>query len=302
MQKNQLENMQIGSTADLFSSEEQRQSESTIQAQDLSIDLIDDFPNQPFKIRMDEEMAELVDSIREVGVLMPVLVRPKDGRYEMISGHRRKIGSNLAQITTIPSIIRELTDYEAIIIMVDSNLQRTNISMSEKAWAYRMKNDAIKHQGKHRPMGEKLSITEISKQHQESERTIQRYIRLTHLIPEIMDLIDNNKISFRPAVEISFLDENEQKDLLETIESEDCTPSITQAKELHRLSDSGELNIDKILDILSQEKPNQKEKIVLPHEHIKKYFSKDATPREILEQIMRLLEKDYIKKKNRGER
>lgn len=306
MQKNQLENMQIGTPADLFSSEEQRQSESIIQTLDLAINLIDDYPNQPFKVRMDEDMAELVESIHKVGVLMPVLVRPKDGRYEMISGHRRKIGSENANLETIPAIVRDLSDDEAIILLVDSNLQRTNISISEKAWAYKMKYDALKHQGKRNDLTsgqivQKLDST-LVKQFNENERTIRRLIRLTKLIPEILEKVDNGKISSSPAEQISYLNEKEQKDLLETIESEDCTPSITQAKELHKLSDSGELDIDKMLNILSQEKANQKEKIVLPHEQIKKYFSKDATPREILEQIMRLLEKDYIKKKNRGER
>lgn len=305
MTKSKLQEMKIGTLDDIFSTEEDRQANSDMRVANISLGLIDDFNKQPFKVRMDDEMAELVSSINNSGVLQPALVRPKGDRYEMICGHRRKVASELANIDTIPAVIRNLGDDEAIILLVDSNLHRTNITISEKAWAYRLKNDALKHQGQRdnatsRPLGGKWSITQLASQHEDSERTIQRYIRLTYLIPELLEMVDNNKMSLRPAVELSFLKDNEQKDLLETIISEEATPSMEQANIMHQLSKTGELNIDKIFELLSQEKPNQKEKIVIQYDRVNKYFPRGATPKEIEETIVHLLEqwsKQKLRKK-----
>lgn len=252
---------------EFFTTQEERDLRSKEHVENLKISDIADFPNHPFKVIVDDEMREMSKSIEEYGVLVPVLVRPKqDGKYEMISGHRRKKASELANKDSIPCIIRELTDDEATIIMVDSNMQREHILPSEKAFAYKLKLEALNSQGKRNdltlsPMDTKLdSADKLGKEFDDSRATVFRYIRLTELIPKILDMVDNERIAFRPAVEISYLTKDEQNMLLDCMEYSDCTPSLSQAIQLKELSRKKELNQDTMDSLMEQEKPNQKEK------------------------------------------
>lgn len=253
---------------DLFSTQEQRDDLKKEKVIDISLNEIDDFPKHPFKVLENEEMKQMSESIKENGVLVPTLVRPKEnGRYEMISGHRRKYASTLAGLETIPCIVRDLTDDEATIIMVDSNLQREKILPSERAFAYKLKMDALSHQGKSltsRPLVSKLETADlIGNDNNESGRQVYRYIRLTELIPQILQMVDNDvlklspSMAFRPAVEISYLKEEEQKELLDIMECFACTPSLSQAQEFKRLSKENRLTREYMETILEQEKPNQ---------------------------------------------
>src|SRR5574344_521641 len=256
---------------DIFKSNEQLEDEKLDKVRIIPVDKIDDFPNHPFKILVNDEMQEMVDSIKEKGVLVPTIVRQKeDGRYEMISGHRRKKASELAKLDTIPCIVRNLTDDEATIIMVDSNLQREKILPSEKAFAYKLKMDAISHQGKetYRPMGEKLkSVDIIAKDNNDSSRKVHRYIRLTERIPEVLPMVHNDvlketpSMAFRPAVEISYLSKDEQTALLDLIECYDCTPSLAQAIKLKNMSQNNTLTVDDMEEIMEESKPNQTSKL-----------------------------------------
>ena len=253
MAKSKEINMKLPALDDLFSTQEERDEVSRESVRNIPISEINDFPNHPFKVKMDENMSDLVDSIKEHGVLVPALVRPKeDGTYEF--------ASELAELEEIPCIIRDLTDDEATLIMVDSNLQRERILPSEKAFAYKMKLDAMKRQGKRndltsRPVGEKLySVEALGKEVNESARQIHRYIRLAELIQPILDMVDDNKIAMRPAVELSYLSKTEQDILLDTMQLEDCTPSHAQAIKMRKFSEEGRLNEDVILSILSEEK------------------------------------------------
>ena len=252
---------------EFFTTQEERDLRSKKHVENLKISDIADFPNHPFKVIVDDEMREMSKSIEEYGVLVPVLVRPKqDGKYEMISGHRRKKASELANKDSIPCIIRELTDDEATIIMVDSNMQREHILPSEKAFAYKLKLEALNSQGKRNdltlsPMDTKLDSAEkLGKEFDDSRATVFRYIRLTELIPKILDMVDSERIAFRPAVEISYLTKDEQNMLLDCMEYSDCTPSLSQAIQLKELSRKKELNQDTMDSLMEQEKPNQKEK------------------------------------------
>jgi ParB family chromosome partitioning protein len=252
---------------EFFTMQEERDLRSKKHVENLKISDIADFPNHPFKVIVDDEMREMSKSIEEYGVLVPVLVRPKqDGKYEMISGHRRKKASELANKDSIPCIIRELTDDEATIIMVDSNMQREHILPSEKAFAYKLKLEALNSQGKRNdltlsPMDTKLDSAEkLGKEFDDSRATVFRYIRLTELIPKILDMVDSERIAFRPAVEISYLTKDEQNMLLDCMEYSDCTPSLSQAIQLKELSRKKELNQDTMDSLMEQEKPNQKEK------------------------------------------
>mgnify|MGYP000728878559 FL=1 len=252
---------------EFFTMQEERDLRSKKHVENLKISDIADFPNHPFKVIVDDEMREMSKSIEEYGVLVPVLVRPKqDGKYEMISGHRRKKASELANKDSIPCIIRELTDDEATIIMVDSNMQREHILPSEKAFAYKLKLEALNSQGKRNdltlsPMDTKLDSAEkLGKEFDDSRATVFRYIRLTELIPKILDMVDSERIAFRPAVEISYLTKDEQNMLLDCMEYSDCTPFLSQAIQLKELSRKKELNQDTMDSLMEQEKPNQKEK------------------------------------------
>ena len=261
----------------------------------IPIDAIDDFPDHPFQVRDDEEMAQLVRSIDNNGVLNPIIVRQNGERYELIAGHRRRHACRTLGIKTIPAIVRELSREEAVVEMVDSNLQREHILPSEKAFAYKMKMDAIKSQGQRtdltsRPMGEKLlSVEEIANDAEDSARQVHRYIRLTELIPELLTMVDEGKIAFRPAVELSYLTRDEQGDLLETIESEDCTPSLAQAIRMKNLSKDDKLDMDTIFAIMTEQKPNQKEKIKIPMERLEHFFPRGMPPKQIEDTIVKAL-------------
>ena len=293
--------MPLPSAADLFSTQEERDNESRESVREIPLGEISDFPNHPFKVKMDESMADMAESVKQYGVLVPALVREKpEGGYEMIAGHRRKMASELAEKKEIPCIVRNLTDDEAIIIMVDSNLQREQILPSEKAFAYKMKLDAMKRQQGYRsdltsatPLqksGKKSSREILAEQAGESHEQIRKYIRLTELIMPILDMVDSGKIAIRPAVELSYLPKEQQTILLDTMQLEDCTPSHAQAIKMRKFADEGRLNEDVILSILSEEKGNQKEQFRMPKERISKYFSPGTPAKQMEDTIVKALE------------
>ena len=285
---------------DLFSTDESRAEAQLEKVVTLNPADISDFPNHPFKVKQDEAMAEMVDSVRQYGVLVPALVRPKaDGGYEMVAGHRRKCAAMLAGITEMPCIIRNLTDDEATIIMVDSNLQRETILPSEKAFAYKMKLEAMKRQGQRSdltsaPLEPKLkgsrSNEELAASSPDSRSQIQRYIRLTELIPPVLDMVDSSKIAFRPAVELSYLSKEQQQSLYDTMECEDCTPSLAQAIKMKEFSRDGKLTEEVILSIMQEEKPNQREQFKMSKERISKYFAPGTPAQKIEDIIIKALE------------
>lgn len=287
----------LTSVDDLFTTQAERDEAKRETVKSIPIAEISDFPNHPFKVRMDEAMMEMAESVKQYGVLVPAMVRPKpEGGYEMVAGHRRKLAAELTQQTEIPCLVRDLTDDEAVIIMVDSNLQREKILPSEKAFAYKMKLDAMKRQGQRtdltsRPVGEKLySVNELSNETPDSARQIHRYIRLTTLISPLLEMVDEGKIAMRPAVELSYLSENEQATLHETMEMEDCTPSHAQAIKMRKFSEEGKLNEDVILSIIQEEKPNQKEQVRISRDRIIKYFSPGTPAKTIEDTIIKALE------------
>jgi ParB family chromosome partitioning protein len=285
----------------LFTTQEQRDEAKRDSVQDIPISQISDFPEHPFKVKQDEAMLEMVESVRQYGVLVPGLVRQlEDGSYQMVSGHRRKMASELAGRDTIPCIVRDLTDDEAVIIMVDSNLQRERVLPSEKAFAYKMKLDAMRRQagrpskGNSAPLGQNFdgmtSRELLAIESPDSHSQIQRYIRLTNLIPEILDMVDDGRIAFRPAVELSYLAEQEQCALYDTMGREDCTPSLAQAIKMKAFSRDGKLTDAVILSIMEEEKPNQREQFRLPRDRINRFF-KPGTPVQTIEDtIIRALE------------
>ena len=275
-----------------------------VQAMQLPIQKLRPFENHPFQVKDDDEMNQLVWSVLTQGVLTPLVVRPlENGEYEVISGHRRLHACQKAGIETVPALIYALDRDAAAIALVDSNLHREKILPSEKAFAYKLKMDALSHQGASRQLGEKWSVSQLSEAGTDSERQIHRYIRLTELIPQILSMVDAGKIALTPAVELSYLTGQEQQDLLETMESEDCTPSLSQAVQLKKLSQSGELTMDKIFEILRDPKANQQEKISFRVEDLRKYFPKTYSAARIQERILKLLEADCRKRQlSRGER
>ena len=278
---------------DLFTTQAERDDAKLERIKNIPLDELHPFKNHPFKILNNEEMERMIESIRKVGTITPALARPlADGGYELISGHRRLAACQVLGIKTMPVIVREMSDDEAVIAMVDANLQRETILPSEKAFAYKMKLEAIKHQGvTSRQVGEKLlSVTQVSKDSDDSERQIQRYIRLTYLIPELLSMVDDNKIAFNPAVEISYLDRDEQLILLDAINMNDCTPSHAQSIRLKKMSQDGLLTADAIYTILSEEKPNQKEQIKLPRDELRKYFPQNYSDEQIKRDILKGLE------------
>ena len=278
---------------DLFTTQAERDDAKLERVKNIPLDELHPFKNHPFKVQNNEEMERMIESIRKVGTITPALARPlPDGGYELISGHRRLAACQVLGIETMPVILREMSDAEAVIAMVDANLQRETILPSEKAFAYKMKLDAIKHQGvTSRQLGEKLlSITQVSKDSDDSERQIQRYIRLTCLIPELLSMVDDKKIAFNPAVEISYLDRDEQLTLLDAINMNDCTPSHAQSIRLKKMSQDGLLTADAIYAILSEEKPNQKEQIKLPRDELRKYFPQNYSDKQIKRDILKGLE------------
>ena len=287
----------LTSVDELFTTQEERDNANRETVIDIPLSDISDFPNHPFKVKVDDALTEMAESIRDYGVLIPALVRPKeDGSYEMIAGHRRKKASEIAGKTSISCIVRELSDDEATIIMVDSNLQRDVLLPSEKAFAYKMKLDAMRRQGQRTdltssPMATKLdTASELGKNTGDSRDQVYRFIRLTNLIPEILDMVDENKIAMRPAVELSYLTEYEQKMLYETMELEDCTPSHAQAIKMRNFSKAGKLTEEVILSIIQEEKPNQKEKLKISTERISKYFAPGTPAQKIEDTIIKALE------------
>lgn len=284
--------IKLTSLDDLFSTEESRAEADKERIQDIPIAEIDDFPDHPFHVDIDDAMREMAESVKRFGVLSPAVARQKEnGRYEIISGHRRKKACELAGIDKMPVIVRNMDRDEAIIFMVDSNLQRERLLPSEKAFSYKMKLDAMKRQGARTdltsvPMAQKLTSRELlAEKSGESQDQVRRYIRLTELTPDLLKMVDEGKIAFRPAVELSYLSKAEQASLLMTMESEVCTPSLAQAIKIKKFSQEGRLSDDVILSILSEEKPNQREVYRLPKERIDKYFPK-GTPSEKIEEII----------------
>ena len=309
----------LTSVDSMFTTQEERDNAQRSYVIDLPAAQISDFPDHPFKVRMDESMMELADSVKQHGILVPSLVRPMpDGSYQMVSGHRRKRAAELAELPAVPCIVRELTDDEAIIIMVDSNLQREQVLPSEKAFAYKMKLDAMKRQGQRRdltsnPLGRKLGGKEsaeiVGKDGGDSQTQVRRFIRLTNLVPELLDMVDNSvlkekdklQMALRPAVELSYLSKDEQNALLEVMESEDCTPSHAQAIKIRDFSEKGKLNPAVIQSILQEEKPNQVEQFKIPRNRIDKFFPAGTPAQKIEDTIVKALEM-YRKRERARER
>jgi len=303
-------NMNLPSADDLFTTQEERDQKNQEYVKNISLFEITDFPNHPFKVRMDAKMVETIESVREHGVLVPALVRERPtGGYEMISGHRRKMASEMAGLENLPCIVRNLSDDEAVIVMVDSNLQREEILPSEKAFAYKMRLEAMNRQAG-RPSKNNLTpvVSDLNglrtnealgKEVGESRETIRRYIRLTELIPEILEMVDDKKISMRPAVELSYLPKEEQEILYDTMESEACTPSHAQAIKIRKFSAEGRLNEDVLLSIMSEEKPNQVEQWKIPKNRLKKYFPSGTSQQKMEETIIKALELYRRREKSR---
>ena len=282
----------------LFSTEEQRQEEKREQVQQIPIDELYPFTNHPFKVLEDDSMAQTVKSIKEYGILSPLIARPRpdgDG-YEIISGHRRQFAAREAGLETLPVIVRDMDDDAATILMVDSNLQREQISPSEKAFAYKMKLDALKHQGarsdltSRQVVGKLEAAALVGKVSDESGRQVQRYVRLTNLIPELLDMVDNKKISFNPAVELSYLDEKQQRAFLEAMDSTQNAPSVSQAQKLKKMAQKGEFTAEKASEIMEQEKKSELDTVTIKNEILRKYFPRNYTPRQMEQKIIQLLD------------
>lgn len=302
-------NISLSSYDDIFSTEESRKEAKQERVQEISLLDLHPFEGHPFRVVDDEDMVKTVESIKEYGVLTPAIVRPDpDGGYEIISGHRRHHASELAGKDTMPAIVRDMDDDAAIILMVDSNLQRETILPSERAFAYRMKLDAIKHQGNRadltsRQVGEKLlSVTKVGIDANESERQVHRYIRLTELIPELLDMVDEKKIAFNPAVELSYLAKEEQKDFLEAMDYAQATPSLSQAQRIKKLSQDGECTLDAMCEVMNEIKKGELEKVTLKSDVLRKYFPKSYTNKQMEEKIIQLLEQWQKKRERQQER
>ena len=295
--KSSARNIGLTSLDDLFSTEESRADEGREKVREIPLVELHPFRDHPFKVRDDERMLDTAESIREHGVLVPAIARPREeGGYELIAGHRRKRGCELAGLTTMPVIVRALDDDAATIIMVDSNIQRENILPSERAFAYKMKLEALRHQGERRDLtssqvGMKLqALDTLGQQAGDSRNQVHRYIRLTALLPELLDMVDERKMAFNPAVELSYLRPEEQRDLLETMDSEQTTPSLSQAQRMKKFSQEGRLNIDVMCAILSEEKRNDVDKITFRSDTLRKYFPRSYTPQQMEQVILKLLE------------
>ena len=303
-------NLALKGLDDLFSTEENRQEEQREQVQQIPIDALHPFTNHPFKVLDDEAMTRTVESIAQYGVLAPLIARPRpdgDG-YEIISGHRRQYAAKLAGLDTLPVIVRQMSDDAAVILMVDSNLQREHILPSERAFAYRMKLDAIKNQGARSDLtsdqvGQKLwSVEQVANDAGESKTQIQRFIRLTSLIPELLDMVDEKKIAFNPAVELSYLDESQQRDFLEAMEDTQNAPSLSQAQQLKKMAQQGEFSYEKAFDVMGQEKKSEKDTVTIKNETLRKYFPRSYTPKQMEEKIIQLLDAWQKKQQRRNER
>ena len=297
MPKNSL-NVSLKGADDIFSTEESRQEQQREQVQEIPIDALHPFTNHPFKVLDDEAMTRTVESIAQYGVLAPLIARPRpdgDG-YEIISGHRRQYAAKLAGLDTLPVIVRQMSDDAAVILMVDSNLQREHILPSERAFAYKMKLEALKNQGARSDLtsdqvGQKLwSVEQVASDAGESKTQIQRFIRLTNLIPELLDMVDEKKISFNPAVELSYLDESQQRDFLEAMRDTQNAPSVSQAQQLKKMAQQGEFSYEKAFDVMGQEKKSEQDTVTIKNETLRKYFPRSYTPRQMEEKIIQLLD------------
>ena len=301
-------NLALKGLDDLFSTEENRQEEQREQVQQIPIDALHPFTNHPFKVLDDEAMTRTVESIAQYGVLAPLIARPRpEGGYEIISGHRRQYAAKLAGLDTLPVIVRQMSDDAAVILMVDSNLQREHILPSERAFAYKMKLDAIKNQGARSDLtstqvAQKLSVEKVGDDAGVSKDTIRRFIRLTNLIPELLDMVDEKKIAFNPAVELSYLDESQQRDFLEAMEDTQNAPSLSQAQHLKKLAHQGEFSYEKAFDVMGQEKKSEKDTVTIKNETLRKYFPRSYTPKQMEEKIIQLLDAWQKKQQRRNER
>ena len=302
-------NLALKGLDDLFSTEENRQEEQREQVQQIPIDELHPFTNHPFKVLDDEAMTRTVESIAQYGVLAPLIARPRpEGGYEIISGHRRQYAAKLAGLETLPVIVRQMSDDAAVILMVDSNLQREHILPSERAFAYKMKLDAIKNQGARSDLtssqvGMKLQALDIVGQEAgDSRNQVHRFIRLTNLIPELLDMVDEKKISFNPAVELSYLDESQQRDFLEAMDGTQNAPSVSQAQQLKKMAQCGEFTYEKAFDILGQEKKSEQDTVTIKNDILRKYFPRSYTPRQMEEKIIQLLDAWQKKQQRRNER
>ena len=302
-------NLALKGLDDLFSTEENRQEEQREQVQQIPIDALHPFTNHPFKVLDDEAMTRTVESIAQYGVLAPLIARPRpEGGYEIISGHRRQYAAKLAGLETLPVIVRNMDDNAAVLLMVDSNLQREHILPSERAFAYKMKLEALKNQGARSDLtscqvGTKFRADEsLAEDSGESARNVQRFIRLTNLIPELLDMVDEKKIAFNPAVELSYLDESQQRDFLEAMEDTQNAPSLSQAQQLKKMAQQGEFSYEKAFDVMGQEKRSEKDTVTIKNETLRKYFPRSYTPKQMEEKIIQLLDAWQKKQQRRNER
>ena len=301
-------NLALKGLDDLFSTEEKRQEEQREQVQQIPIDALHPFTNHPFKVLDDEAMTRTVESIAQYGVLAPLIARPRpEGGYEIISGHRRQYAAKLAGLKTLPVIVRQMSDDAAVILMVDSNLQREHILPSERAFAYKMKLEALKNQGARSDLtstqvAQKLSVEKVGDDAGVSKDTIRRFIRLTNLIPELLDMVDEKKISFNPAVELSYLDENQQRGFLEAMDGTQNAPSVSQAQQLKKMAQCGEFTYEKAFDILGQEKKSEQDTVIIKNDILRKYFPRSYTPRQMEEKIIQLLDAWQRKQQRHNER
>ena len=301
-------NLALKGLDEMFSTEENRQEEQREQVQQIPIEELFPFKEHPFKVLDDEAMQRTVESVAQYGVLAPLIARPRpEGGYEIISGHRRQHAAELAGLDTLPVIVREMTDDAAVILMVDSNLQREHILPSERAFAYKMKLDAIKNQGARSDLtstqvAQKLSVEKVGDDAGVSKDTIRRFIRLTNLIPELLDMVDEKKISFNPAVELSYLDESQQRDFLEAMDGTQNAPSVSQAQQLKKMAQRGEFTYEKAFDILGQEKKSEQDTVTIKNDILRKYFPRSYTPRQMEEKIIQLLDAWQKKQQRRNER
>ena len=304
-------NLALKGLDDLFSTEENRQEEQREQVQQIPIDELHSFTNHPFKVLDDEAMTRTVESIAQYGVLAPLIARPRpdgDG-YEIISGHRRQYAAKLAGLETLPVIVRQMSDDAAVILMVDSNLQREHILPSERALAYKMKLDAMRRtsgrpskENSRQLVGNFETADVVGKESGESGRQVQRFIRLTNLIPELLDMVDEKKISFNPAVELSYLDESQQRDFLEAMQDTQNAPSLSQAQQLKKMAQQGEFSYEKAFDVMGQEKKSEKDTVTIKNETLRKYFPRSYTPKQMEEKIIQLLDAWQKKQQRRNER
>ena len=303
--KSSAKNIVLKSVDDIFQTEENRADAQRERVQEIPLDQLKPFKNHPFKVRDDQRMLDTVDSIREYGVLVPAIARPDpEGGYELISGHRRKRGCEMAGLQTMPVIIRDLDDDAAVLVMVDSNIQREELLPSERAFAYKMKLEALKHQGERMDLtscqvGTKLRADEkLAESVNESARTVQRFIRLTELISELLDMVDERKLAFNPAVEVSYLKRDEQRMLLEAMDAEQTTPSLSQAQRLKKFSQEGRLTEEAMSAIMSEEKKGDMDKVTLRSDTLRRYFPKSYTPKQMEQTIIRLLDVWKQRQKN----